>query len=145
MSIAWLAGPVWVQRVNELILSDVRQTEELDDSGDASRSPNLQLVTDLYQLFQEDNGFIATKLLVRKLINLNPEYWSSQSFYGRELNVQRLGRLLSSVYGIMSERVGDSPRGYFDWQFHTVWKQLGISPMESTEPTEPAGLMAPKG
>jgi len=65
--------------------------------------------------------------LVLRLIKVNPEQWSVNSFYGKDLTAQRLGRLVNKAFGINSKRVGDSARGYHSKQFERIWRQLGIA------------------
>lgn len=84
---------------------------------------------------------MPTTTFVSRLIRLNPDQWSSASFYGKDLTAQRLGRILNNAFGINSVRSGDSARarGYNEKQFEIVWRQLGLSLLEPTESDEPDG------
>ena len=135
--IASVAGDYWSNKVDQMILADLDSIREIAESGDVQLLPNVQLVKDLFQIYEQEPIFLPTTTLVSRLIRLNPDQWSSASFYGKDLTAQRLGRILSNVYGINSVRVGDSARGYNKKQFEIVWRQLGISLIEPTEPTEP--------
>jgi len=137
--IASVAGDYWANRVDQMILADLDSIKQLAESGDVQLSVNLQLAKDLFQIFEQEQGFLPTTTLVSRLIRLNPDQWSSGSYYGKDLTSQRLGRILSNSFGINSLRSGDSARsrGYNQKQFEIVWRQLGISLFEPTEPTEP--------
>ena len=136
--IASVAGDYWANRVDQMILADLDSIKQLAESGDVQLSVNLQLAKDLFQIFEQEQGFLPTTTLVSRLIRLNPDQWSSGSYYGKDLTAQRLGRILSNSFGINSVRSGDSARarGYNQKQFEIVWRQLGISLLEPTEPTE---------
>lgn len=135
--IAAVAGLEWSEKVDHLILRDIESARQQSENGDLQLSVNLQLAKDLFAVFGTEPGFIPTVQLVSKLIRLNPDQWSSSSFYGKDLTPQRFGRILANAYGLNSMRIGDSARGYYSDQFKRIWQQLGISPLEPTEPTEP--------
>ena len=135
--IASVASADWAKRVDEMILADLDSARQLAESGDVQLSVNLQLAKDLFEIYQIEPGFLPTTSLVSKLIRLNPDQWSSASFYGKDLTAQRLGRILNSAFGLNSMRIGDSARGYSQRQFEIVWRQLGIALLEPTEPTKP--------
>lgn len=135
--IAAVAGLEWSGRVDYLILRDIESARQQSENGDLQLSVNLQLAKDLFAVFGTEPGFIPTVQLVARLIRHNPDQWSSSSFYGKDLTLQRFGRILSNAYGLNSIRIGDSARGYYSDQFKRIWQQLGISPPEPTEPTIP--------
>jgi hypothetical protein len=137
---AALAGDHWSQVVDELILADIESAIEQAESGDVQLSVHLQMAKDL--IYNPELGFIPTSSVVSRLIKFNPDQWSSSSYYGKDLTPQRLGRILSGAFGVNSQRVGDSARGYHANQFKAIWRQLGVTtaePTEATEPTEPTG------
>jgi hypothetical protein len=135
--IAAVAGDYWSQVVDELILADIEREKELAENGDVQLSPNLQLAKDLFEIYKPDFGFIQTTSLVTQLIVLNPDQWSSSSYYAKDLTIQRLGRILNGAYGLSSIRIGDGARGYHANQLKSIWQQLGVAPVEPVEPTEP--------
>lgn len=135
--LAIVGGKYWAQKIDELIIRDIENERELADNTDAYVPVHIQLLKDLYQIFESDNRFIPTSHLVRTLVKDYPEHWSITSQYGKDLTAQKLGRELTKGFGIYSKRIGDSPRGYNPGQFETVWRRLGISPRQPTEPTEP--------
>jgi hypothetical protein len=125
--IAHTASADWSNKVDLMIIKDMESVRELAENGEAQVSPNLQLARDLFTIYNDDPGFIATTSLVLRLIKVNPEQWSVNSFYGKDLTAQRLGRLVNKAFGINSKRVGDSARGYHSKQFERIWRQLGIA------------------
>ena len=137
--IAAVAGVEWSERVDQLILKDIESARQDAENSDLQQKPNLQLMRDLFAVFEPSGGFIPTGQLVTKLIRHNPDQWSISSVYGKDLTPQRLGRVLNSAYGMNSLRIGDSARGYHSDQFKRVWQQLGISPIKPPTPTEPPG------
>ena len=138
--IADVAGQEWSSRVDELIAKDIALANEQADNSEAQVSPSVQLVKDLYLIYKDEAVFRSTNQLVLDLIKLNAEQWSSNSYYGKDLTAQRLGRILATGFGVHSQRIGDSPRGYHSKAFETIWVRLGISnkPTELTELTAPA-------
>jgi hypothetical protein len=134
--IAAVAGAEWSERVDQLILRDIENASQQAENGDLQLSVNLQIAKDLFSVFGRVGGFIPTGQLITKLIRHNPDQWSLSSYYGKDLTVQRLGRILNSAYGLNSMRIGDSPRGYHSDQFKKIWRDLGVTPVEPTEPTE---------
>jgi hypothetical protein len=137
--IAAVAGAEWSERVDQLILKDIESARQDAENSDLQQKPNLQLMRDLFAVFEPSGGFIPTGQLVTRLIRHNPDQWSISSVYGKDLTPQRLGRVLNSAYGMNSLRIGDSARGYHSDQFKRVWQQLGISPIKPPTPTEPPG------
>jgi hypothetical protein len=139
MRIADVAGQEWSSLVDELIAKDIALANEQAGNSEAQVTPNVQLVKDLYLIYKDGAVFRSTNQLVLDLIKLNPEQWSSNSYYGKDLTAQRLGRILATGFGVHSQRMGDSPRGYHPKAFETIWVRLGISnkPTEPTEPTAP--------
>lgn len=137
--IAAVAGVEWSERVDQLILRDIESAIQEAENSDLQQKPDLQLMRDLFAVFGVERGFIPTAQLVSRLIRHNPDQWSGVSVYGKDLSPQRFGRILKSSYGKNSLRVGDSARGYHSDQFKRIWEQLGISPVEPTEPTESSG------
>jgi hypothetical protein len=125
--------------VDELILADIESSIEQAESGDVQLSVNLQVAKDLSAIYNPELGFMPTGSVVARLIKFNPDQWSSSSYYGKDLTPQRLGRILNGAFGVNSQRIGDSARGYHASQFKTIWRQLGIIPIEPTEPTELTG------
>ena len=135
--IAAVASDHWSQVVDELILADIEREKDHAENGDVQLSPNLQLAKDLFEIYSPEFGFIQTTSLVTQLIRFNPDQWSSASYFGKDLTMQRLGRILNGAFGVSSIRIGDGARGYHAKQLQSIWQQLGVAPVEPTEPPEP--------
>jgi hypothetical protein len=132
--IAELAGEQWSQTVDELILADIESEKDRALNGDVQLHPNHQLAKDLYEVYSPDYGFIQTSSLVSQLIRYNPDSWSTASYYGKELTMQRVGKMTNGAFGVSSTRNADGVRGYHSNQFKAIWQQLGVSPSEPTVP-----------
>jgi hypothetical protein len=100
-------------------------------------STKLQIARDLHKIFETEEKALPTSQLVKLLIRTSPEHWSNSSYYGKDLTAQRLGRILTGAFGIYSERLTESVRGYRSNQFETIWSRLGITPNKPTKPTYP--------
>lgn len=135
--IASVASEYWANKVDQLIRIDIENDRELADNGDAQVSTNLQIARDLHKIFETEEKALPTSQLVKLLIRTSPEHWSNISYYGKDLTAQRLGRILTGAFGIYSERLTESVRGYRSNQFETIWNRLGITPNKPTEPTYP--------
>jgi hypothetical protein len=135
--IAIVANEHWAYKTDQLILRDIENERELSENGEAYVSTNLQIARDLYKVFDTGQDAIPTSQIVKSLIKISPEHWSSLSHYGKDLTVQRFGRIISGAYGISSLRLSENSRGYRSTQFSNTWNRLGISPKKPTEPTEP--------
>lgn len=135
--IASVASEYWANKVDQLIRIDIENDRELADNGDAQVSTNLQIARDLHKIFETEEKALPTSQLVKLLIRTSPEHWSNSSYYGKDLTAQRLGRILTGAFGIYSERLTESVRGYRSNQFETIWNRLGITPNKPTKPTYP--------
>lgn len=128
LRVAVAAGGEWPHRVYSLIQSDLEEQRLLSEEGLQRIPPAISLVADIKRVFDaEPHDFIATTDLVNKLIFLNPELWSRESEYGRDLTAQRMGRMLTSSWRIHSQQRGDNggrARGYSRRQFATAWRQV---------------------
>jgi hypothetical protein len=130
-------GGDWSERVDQHILNDIQTLKEQTDNGDSRIQTHIQLLKDLSEIYGTERQFKSTESLIWNLAKVNPDYWLEFSVYGKVLTPQRLGRLLNGKFGLNSQRVGGSARGYHSTQFERLWRQLGITPIKPTEPTEP--------
>jgi hypothetical protein len=136
--IAAAAGGRWEKVADELIRRDMIAAEMDKEDGMISKPPTVTLLFDLYQVWEDDEVFTPTNKLVSGLILHNPQMWGLGSNFGRELTVQRLGKMLASGFKIHSARQGDSPRGYYRNTLAPAWRRMGVTPLQKpTEPTEP--------
>jgi hypothetical protein len=140
------ASPQWLDRILALAAEDVDEVRRDREEGLAVEKPAVLLLRHIVQLWPEGEQFWPTTRLVSELVAAHPDVWGAASSYGRDLTAQRLGRMLSSSYGIRSTRedstVKDSTRGYRRTQFGTATKALtarsaGATPTPESEPEEP--------
>jgi hypothetical protein len=144
--VAMAASPQWLDRILALAAEDVDEVRRDREEGLAVEKPAVLLLRHIVQLWPEGEQFWPTTRLVSELVAAHPDVWGAASSYGRDLTAQRLGRMLSSSYGIRSTRedstVKDSTRGYRRTQFGTATKALtarsaGATPTPESEPEEP--------
>lgn len=146
--VAAAASDAWAERVDHLILRDLEAQRLADDEGIQSQPPHVHLARDIHTLFERDGTrFIETSLLLERLIDMNPDMWSKNSNYGKDITAQRLSRFLVNRYGIHSSRVGSKPRGYYRDDFKRAWAALKITPpanltIEPVEPVQPVEPVA---
>ena len=70
--------------------------------GMLTRRPAMVLMEDLFAVWRPDETFVGSSDLIARLIQHNPEFWSSTSSYGRALTAQRMGRMLSEGFKVYS-------------------------------------------
>lgn len=137
LRVAVAAGAPWPERVHTLILEDLAEQEMLREEGLQRVPPAITLVDDIRKIFDErGEAFIETRELVNLLIFLNPEQWSRDSEYGKDLTAQRMGRMLSTSWRIHSQQRpdGDRARGYPRARFAAAWRQImAMNPNRSHE------------
>ena len=134
--IAVAAGGRWPQIVDELIVQDLAYDEAEREAGLKAQPPGMVLLRDLREIWPDGDEFVPTEALVQKLIWHN-SYWSSDS-YGKQLSVQRCGRLLSQAAKVTSVRPDHKgPHGYLRSQLEPAWRRLGIH-LVDTPPNDPA-------
>ncbi|MEB0264363.1 DUF3631 domain-containing protein [Cryobacterium sp. 10I5] len=133
--VASSAGEKWASIADELIVRDIEATAMDKEDGIANVPPAVSLIRDVYAAWPDDAGFIATTDLVSRLIRHNPLMWSSESFFGKDLTVQRLGRMMVTGFKIHSQRQGDSARGYHRATLAAAWRRMGVTPRIQTDGT----------
>ncbi|MFZ0717773.1 DUF3631 domain-containing protein, partial [Mycobacterium sp.] len=126
--VAAAAGGRWPDVVDALIVRDLAEEAAEREAGLKARPPGVVLLADLTDVWPGDESFAATRHLVSRLIEHNPDYWGKGSSYGKELTEQRFGRMLAQSAKVMSCRPGGgmSPRGYLRAGLEPVWNRLGI-------------------
>jgi len=144
--VAVAAGGRWPALADALIVRDVAQEAAEREAGLKTRPPGVVLLADLTEVWPGDESFAATRLLVSRLIDHNPDYWGAKSSYGKELTEQRFGRMLLQSANAMSCRPGGSasPRGYLRSQLELAWRRLGI-PHQQTGQTGRTGRTGHEG
>lgn len=138
--VAEAAGGHWPATADELIRRDLIEAELDREDNMTTIPPTVKLLRDIHEVWQGDEHFTPTTVLVSELVLHNPAQWGPDSPYGRALTFQRLGRMLAQGFKVHSSRQGDGPRGYYRQALAPVWRKLGVTPLnEPTGPTEPAG------
>jgi hypothetical protein len=138
--VAGVAGGDWPAIVKRLIEANMAEEAAEREAGLRALPPGMVMMTDLHKVWPdglEANELVPTKELVSKLIWHNPDYWGSESAYGKPLTEHRLGRLVSQSAKVTSTRIaGRGPRGYLWLQLEPAWQRLGIGRNESGESGE---------
>jgi hypothetical protein len=144
--VAAQAGGDWEERVDHLIEADLEHQRQMKEEGLGGKRDTVLLAEHLSEYYQNTPGWSPTEKVREWLVWEHPETWGPESSFGRTLTVQRLGRMLSKSYGILSQRP-DTVRGYSEKQFLQVWQALGIRPPSEperpAEPEEPEGARCP--
>ncbi|WP_425309088.1 DUF3631 domain-containing protein [Ammonicoccus fulvus] len=125
--VAVAAGEDWPKRVDELAVADLEQQKADREDGMIRERPAMILLRHLKSIFDDaDEDFIPTSDLVAKLIRDHPDVWGKESSYGKDLTVQRFGRMLSQGFRINStqETTGARLRGYRRDRFESAWNRL---------------------
>jgi hypothetical protein len=138
--VAAAAGGTWPATVDQLIERDMQEALMEKEEGLMKLPPQMVLLADLYAVWDNEEPFVNTSELVRRLISANPDYWDATSAYGRALTVQRMGRLLAQLK-IRASKNSSDQRGYLRTAFAKHWRQSGIAPV--IEPPEPSRTVEP--
>lgn len=140
--VAAVAGGAWPQIVDELIQRDIREVTMEREEGLLKLPPSMVLLKDLHALWDENEGFLPTSVIIDRLVAENPDYWGSVSSYGKSLTAQRMGKLLVQSTKIHSTKNHADVRGYTRDSFSKAWRQLGITlpnrPANTAETVEPS-------
>ena len=130
--VAVAAGGQWPATADELIVRGLAEDEADRIDGLRSMPPAVLLMHDLFELWS-DRGlldglrFVGSKEMVKHLAFHNPEQWGETSIYGKRLTETRLGRMITQVSKVHSQRQDrDGPRGYFRVNLESAWYRLGI-------------------
>lgn len=134
--VATAAGGAWASIADELIKRDIAEAEMDKEDGITHLPPAVILLKDIRDIWDASDVFTPSGVLIHRLIQHNPAMWSSASSYGKELNAQRLGRMLVTAFKLHSTRQGDSKRGYFRSNLGNVWRRMGMTPPKQTDGTD---------
>lgn len=147
--VAAAAGGEWPDIADRLIERDIEEAEMEKEEGLMKMPPQMVLLTDLFPEWDESTVFLSSHEIVRRLIARNPDYWGPSSGYGRELTVQRLGRLFA-LLKIKASKNPNDQRGYHRAALDTSWRRSGIAPqkkpsgtVEAVEPSSPVPIGTP--
>lgn len=127
--VAATAGARWSSIADDLILRDIEEARMDKEDGLANVPPAIALLRDVHAVWDEDAPFIATTELVKRLIVHNPQTWSAESYFGKDLTSQRLGRMLVKSFKVHSHRQPDGlrQRGYQRSALVTAWRRMGVT------------------
>lgn len=144
--VARAAGGRWPEAIDRLAADDVEQRRLDQEEGLAVEKPAVLLLRHLLAEWPETIPFRSTSEIISTLVRDHPDVWGDGSPIGKALTPQRLGRMLTSAYGIRSqvEDTADkySPRGYRRAAFGAAADALsrrsgGSSPLPPGKPPEP--------
>lgn len=119
----------WAETVDRIAAADVEQARLDREDGLVRGKPHIVLLAHLHELFG-DRKFIPTELIVADLIARWPNVWSDASPYGRDLTIQRLGRMLTKNFGVRADRDRRSegePRGYYRADLEPIWSRMRVN------------------
>jgi hypothetical protein len=134
--VAAAASPEWEEIADRLIVRDIAELEMDREDGMSNLPPAVILLQDIAKIWPAEQTFIPSSRLVEQLVAHNPNIWGQFSNYGKELTVQRFGRMLVQAFKIHSTRQGDSKRGYFRRQFETPFRRMNLTPLAGTDGTD---------
>ncbi|TFC71405.1 DUF3631 domain-containing protein [Cryobacterium sp. TMS1-20-1] len=131
--VASAASEKWAGIADDLIIRDIAATALDREDGINNVPPAVALLRDVYAAWPDSLQFIPTVELVERLIHHNPQMWSSESTFGKDLTVQRFGRMMVTKFKLHSERQGDSARGYHRSTIAPTWRRMGVTPLIRTD------------
>jgi hypothetical protein len=126
--IAVVAGRDWPDRCDKLIARGLAEDEADRQDGLLSMPPAVQAMKDLSEVWPKpDETFLGTTELVNRLVMHNRETWSQFSPYGKRLTETRLGRMITQVAKVRSQRDDRrGPRGYYRVDLERAWRKMGF-------------------
>lgn len=148
--IAVFAGGTWPERVDRMIRHNLEEIARDREEGLSTMPIHVHLLRDMHELFSETGeDFLATQNnMLPRLIARHPERWSAASAFGRDLTVQRLGRMLVKNFAIRSSKDAADHRGYHRASFVRAWRAIGLDdasgrftegvPQEPSRPSDPS-------
>jgi hypothetical protein len=137
--VAEAAGGRWPAIVDELAAKDVRRIQSERDEGIVQQRPHVALLAHIHEVWPQERSFVATEDLIDRLVDAHPDMWGDGSPFGKRLNPQRLGRMLSTHYDVRTSRPdSNGHRGYLRVSLETPFGRFGLNP--SSKPARPAEL-----
>lgn len=144
--VAVAAGGRWPGVVDDLAVRDVERVEIEREEGIMAQRPAVVLLQHIRAAWTVDDTFTATETLIRRLIEMHPGTWGTESSFGKALTPQRLGKMLVSAYNIHSTRVDRTgPRGYTIGSFEQAFRRMGIKRAGSSDPSGETGASGATG
>jgi hypothetical protein len=136
--VAVAAGGPWPAITDRLINLSLAEDAAEREAGLKTLPVGMVMMTDLHVIWPEGEKFVGTRDLVSKLIQHNPEYWGSNSSYGKALTDTRFAQIVMRAARVTPHRVGGrGPRGYLWSELAPVWRRLRIGLGAPGEPAAP--------
>ena len=129
LAVSDAAGGPWPERSRRAALALMGTVSEEDIV--------IELLTDLREIFADaDATFIATKVLMEKLVALEDRPWATWN-RGKPMTGHRLARLLQPLDIIPAQNAERTARGYFADRFVDAWaRYLGSKCPECPDPSK---------
>jgi hypothetical protein len=137
--VATAAGGKWPDIADTLILRDIAEAEMDKEDGLNNLPPAVKLLKDIHDIWPTEQAFMPSTELASLLIAYQPSMWGVESTFGKDLTVQRLGRMLVTAFKIHSTRQGDSRRGYHRKTFDVAFRRMGITLRPQTDGIDGTG------
>lgn len=129
------AGGRWPGVVDAMAIQDKEQFEMDEDDGLIRNRAHLLLLQDIHRFWPDSEDYMPSKDLAAALVEGNPDYWGAASAYGKELTVQRMGRMVAAHFKInTTRRQNTGARGYYRYQFTMAWRHLGVAASATPPP-----------
>lgn len=136
--IAVAAGGRWPALVDRLVEREAQEAQLDRDAGLLQKAPGLALLDDLVESWPILGGHWTSREIVATLVDAYPHSWGPESYRGKALNVQALGRMLRR-FGIRpapDDTASRKPKqGYRREWIEDVRQRLGIVPPDITSAT----------
>lgn len=131
LRIAVAAGGHWAEVVADLAVKDVDRLTAEREEGIVQERPAVQLLRHINEVWGDGEKFLATDVLIDRLIREHPEAWGSQSPFGKAITPQRMGRMLTTAFNVHSDRP-DGRRGYLRVNLDSALRRFGMVPRKQT-------------
>ncbi|MDK9627919.1 DUF3631 domain-containing protein [Propionibacterium freudenreichii] len=136
--VAVAAGGRWPQTADNLAVYDREQMKADLADGLVRERPAMLLLRDLARYWPESTAHWPSQAIRDTLIRENPDMWSRDSPFGRDITTKRLGKMLAQGYGVHSRQLRrGGPRGYVRRELEPVWHRMGMTPSASDESDAP--------
>lgn len=144
--VAEMAGGRWPEVADALAVQDRQQADMDRDDGLVREKPHVLLLRHLMEIWPEDEDFSSSDDLVNLLIQHHPDSWGAEGPLGRDLTVQRFGRMLANGFKINSDRKpGGGPRGHYRNRLASVWTRMQAPPGGTGTPPGGTGTCGTSG
>lgn len=134
--VAAAASPEWASLVDDLIREDIEKEESAREEGLTRQPVHVTLLHHINEVWPAGEKFLPTTDLVAMLIAHDPKVWGEMSNFGKDLTMQRMGRMLAGRYKIRSDRPGGvGRRGYSRSDFNGAFRAMRIASSDGSTGT----------